>query len=127
MEFLLQIMLAASGFYAAFGFVLALAFVTVVMKSVDPAAKNGRWRFRLLILPGVAAFWPVLLYRWKGGGVPPILFVEQKEGPPLYLLLVGVDRRSINGEILDFAAKPIQITGEVEGQGQLLIFQADLL
>jgi hypothetical protein len=38
---------------------------------------------------------------------------------------VGADGRSINGEILDFVARPIQITGEVERQGQLLILQAD--
>jgi hypothetical protein len=67
MLFLLQIMLAAGGFYAAFGVVFALAFVTVGVKSVDPGAKNGSWGFRLLILPGVAMFWPVLLYRWKSG------------------------------------------------------------
>ena len=57
--------------------------------------------------------------------VSPILFVEQKDGPPLYLLLVGADGRSINGEIPDFVARRIQITGEVERQGQLLILQAD--
>jgi hypothetical protein len=59
------------------------------------------------------------------GGVPPILFVEQKNGLPLYLLLVGADGRSINRKILDFVARPVQITGEVERQGQLLILQAD--
>jgi hypothetical protein len=73
MVILLQIMLAAGGFYAAFGIFFALAFVTVGVKSVDSGAKNGSWGFRLLILPGVAAFWPVLLYRWKcGQHEPPI-------------------------------------------------------
>jgi hypothetical protein len=71
MVFLLQIILAASGFYAVFGVVFALAFVTVGVKSVDLGAKNGSWGFRLLILPGVAAFWPVLLYRWKSGRHEP--------------------------------------------------------
>jgi hypothetical protein len=73
MVLLSQIMLAVSGFYASFGVVFALAFVTVGVKSVDPGAKNGSWGFRLLILPGVAAFWPVLLYRWKSGlHEPPV-------------------------------------------------------
>jgi hypothetical protein len=75
--------------------------------------------------PGQLAPHRACAVRCISGGVPPILFVEQKDGPPLYLLLVGTDGRSINGEILDFVARPIQITGEVERQGQLLILQAD--
>jgi hypothetical protein len=75
--------------------------------------------------PGQLAPHRACAVRCISGGVPPILFVEQKDGPPLYLLLVGADGRTINGEILDFVARPIQITGEVERQGQLLILQAD--
>ena len=71
MVYLLQIILAAGGFYAAIGVVFALAFVTVGVKSVDSGAKYGSWGFRFLILPGVAAFWPVLLYRWKSGRPDP--------------------------------------------------------
>jgi hypothetical protein len=75
--------------------------------------------------PGQLAPHRACAVRCLSGGVPPILLVEQKDGPPLYLLLVGADGRSINGEILDYVARPIQITGEVERQGQLLILRAN--
>jgi hypothetical protein len=63
--------------------------------------------------------------RCISGGIPPVLLVHQKDGPPLYLLLVGSDGRSINREILEFVAKPVQITGEVERQGDLIILRVD--
>lgn len=43
--------------YAAAGFVFACAFVTL-------RVRQGGWGFRLIILPGSAALWPVLAMRW---------------------------------------------------------------
>ena len=58
--------------YAAFGIVFAVVFVWKGVGRIDPVAREGTWGFRLLILPGCAALWPLLLRRWIAGrGTPP--------------------------------------------------------
>ena len=57
--------------YAAIGLVFALLFVTLGVQRVDPAAKSGTVGFRIMILPGAAAFWPLLLKRWLSGVKAP--------------------------------------------------------
>jgi hypothetical protein len=56
-----------AGVYLAVGLVFALIFSVRGVKRVDPAAAGGTFGFRLLILPGAAALWPLLLRRWAGG------------------------------------------------------------
>jgi hypothetical protein len=63
--------------------------------------------------------------RCISGGVPPILLVHQKDGPPNYLLLVSTDGKPVNKQVLDLVAEPVEITGEIERQGELLILRAD--
>lgn len=53
--------------YALLGLVFACAFVTVGVQRIDEQAAGSGWGFRLLILPGAAAFWPLLLRRWIFG------------------------------------------------------------
>ena len=53
--------------YAAAGAIFAIAFVSAGVERVDPVAKGSGIAFRLLILPGSAALWPLLLARWIGG------------------------------------------------------------
>lgn len=50
--------------YAGFGLLFAIAFLAAGIHRVDPVAKESGLGFRLLILPGVAALWPLLLGRW---------------------------------------------------------------
>jgi len=58
--------------YWAVGVVFGTAFILRGAARVDPAAKGAGWGFRLLILPGVAALWPLLLRRWlKASDGPP--------------------------------------------------------
>ncbi len=52
------------GVYAAVGVVFALAFVLVGVGKVDAGAKGAGLLFRVLILPGTAALWPVMLIKW---------------------------------------------------------------
>lgn len=52
--------------YAALGLGFAILFVAIGLPRVDHAATQAPWSFRLLILPGVAALWPVMLRRWVG-------------------------------------------------------------
>ena len=53
--------------YVGVGFAFAVAFVTTGVKRLDPNASGSGIAFRLLILPGSAAFWPLLLRRWIRG------------------------------------------------------------
>ena len=53
--------------YAAAGILFAVPFVSYGVLQVDGAAKGSGVGFRLLILPGVAAFWPLFLARWMRG------------------------------------------------------------
>ncbi len=56
--------------YIACGLVFAPLFAWRGLGRVDPAAKSARIGFRLIILPGTVALWPLMLRRWLAGGAP---------------------------------------------------------
>ena len=64
------LVLEALALYAAAGFVFALAFLTFGIGRMDPSARGSGFGFRLTILPGVVALWPLMLVRWIVGGAP---------------------------------------------------------
>lgn len=57
------VLLVAAG-YLATGLLFGLAFVTVGVARLDPAARDTSAAFRILILPGSVALWPVLAAKW---------------------------------------------------------------
>ncbi len=57
--------------YLACGFAFAIPFVLKGARRVDPHAAHGSWGFRLLIIPGVMALWPLLWRRWASGRSSP--------------------------------------------------------
>lgn len=57
--------------YIACGLAFAPLFAWRGVSRIDPAAKTAGLGFRLIILPGVVALWPVLLWRWRAGRQPP--------------------------------------------------------
>lgn len=60
------------GIHLACGLVFAIPFVFFGVTKIDPHAAHGSWGFRVLIIPGTMAFWPLLLRRWmKGVPEPP--------------------------------------------------------
>jgi len=63
--------------------------------------------------------------RCISGGIPPVLLVRQTNGTAIYLLLVSAEGKPVNQQVLDLVAEPVQITGEVERQGELLILRAN--
>jgi hypothetical protein len=63
--------------------------------------------------------------RCISGGIPPVLLVRPKTGSPLYFLLVSSEGRAVNKQVLDMVAEPVQITGDIERQGELLVLRAD--
>jgi hypothetical protein len=56
--------LVLGALYAGTGFVFGLAFVAVGVQRVDHSAAGAPWSFRLVILPGAAALWPLMLIKW---------------------------------------------------------------
>lgn len=62
-----RIFVAAFEAYAAIGLIFAVAFVTVGVSHIDAQARSAPLGFRLLILPGSAALWPLLALRWARG------------------------------------------------------------
>ena len=57
--------------YMALGVLFAVPFVFRGVNRVDPVARESTRGFRLIILPGVVALWPLLLRRWVRGAGPP--------------------------------------------------------
>ena len=62
------------GAYLVVGLLFAVWFVVGGVGRISPASRGTGWGFRVLILPGSAALWPVLVYelvasRGRGGVV----------------------------------------------------------
>ncbi|QDU84776.1 hypothetical protein Pla163_18900 [Planctomycetes bacterium Pla163] len=63
--------------------------------------------------------------RCISGGVPPVLLVRDDEGYATYYLLVDDEGGAVNERVLPMVALPIEITGEVERHGDLLVLRSD--
>ena len=63
--------------------------------------------------------------RCISGGIPPLFVVKDREGQVSYLLLVGEDGSSVHTQVLDKVAEPLEITGAVTQQGDVLIMKSD--
>lgn len=55
----------ALGGYGLLGGVFALAFVMRGVERIDPAANGMPLAARLLLIPGSALLWPLLLAKWQ--------------------------------------------------------------
>ncbi|MEM1096609.1 MAG: hypothetical protein AAGJ10_18565 [Bacteroidota bacterium] len=65
-------LVAAFGLYAALGLLFAVPFLLKGIGRIDPDAAKGTWGFKLLMIPGVMAFWPLMAKRWLSGtAIPP--------------------------------------------------------
>lgn len=73
MEGFVSVVVTLVGAYLAVGLLFAIAFAWRGCQRIDPAAKDGTIGFRILIVPGAAALWPLLLWRWVSGvREPPV-------------------------------------------------------
>jgi len=59
----------AAALYGAAGVVTAVFLLAGGLRRLDPAAARGGLGFKLLILPGMVALWPLLLRRFMRGPV----------------------------------------------------------
>jgi hypothetical protein len=98
---------------------IALGKQTLVGEIVDSKCFLG------VMNPGQLTPHRACAIRCISGGCPPVLLVRQKDGPAIYLLLVSADGQPVNKQVLDMVAEPVEVTGEVERQGELLILRAD--
>ena len=98
---------------------VSLGRQTLVGEIVDSKCYLG------VMNPGQLAPHRACAVRCISGGIPPVLLVRQKEGPPLYFLLVSADGRPVNKQVLDMVAEPVEITGETVRQGDLFVLRAD--
>lgn len=62
-----QTIVDAVGLYLAIGLAFAVVFVAFGLRRLDPIAAAGPLRFKLLIAPGVAALWPLMIVLWAVG------------------------------------------------------------
>jgi len=67
-----QFIVALFEWYALAGMVFAALFLPRAIARVDPRAAPAPVTLRALILPGVAALWPLFAWRWLRGTVEPI-------------------------------------------------------
>jgi len=72
-ETLANIVVYALEIYTGLGLIFAVLFVWIGVQRLDSEAQGSGVGFRLLILPGVTAFWPMFLLRWtRGTAEPPV-------------------------------------------------------
>ena len=57
--------------YLVVGLTFAIPFIVFGIHRVDPSAKNSTIPFRLMVLPGITLFWPLLLTRLLRGQEKP--------------------------------------------------------
>lgn len=56
--------------YVALGLAVALPFALRGVDRIDPSARRAGLGFRVLVLPGSVALWPIVLRRWIAGAQP---------------------------------------------------------
>lgn len=60
MDTVVYMVVIVAGLYLLAGAVFAIFFLTKGIAKMDTAAHDSGWGFRLIILPGTIALWPVL-------------------------------------------------------------------
>lgn len=63
--------------------------------------------------------------RCISGGIPPVLCVRDGAQRASYFLLVSAAGAPVNQDVLALVAEPVEITGEVERHGDILVLLAD--
>ena len=61
---MVEIMLYIVLIYLLMGILFVIPFLTRGLIKVDEGAHSGTIGFKIIIIPGVIVFWPVLLGKW---------------------------------------------------------------
>ena len=67
-----NLLAAFIGAYFAVGLIVALAYAFGGAKKIDPGAAGMPLQARLIILPGIAGLWPLMLHKLFNQSEPPI-------------------------------------------------------
>ena len=119
--------------------VVAGSVQTLGADRIDPAASNAPTvgRFTLtgeiidskcylgVMKPGNLKPHRSCAIRCISGGIPPIFVARDESGAALHLLMIGGDGRTLNKEVLDFVADPIELDGEIVRDGGLLVLRTE--
>jgi hypothetical protein len=62
-----EVILWAAAGYLSTGLLVGIPFVWRGVGRIDAAAVGASWGFRLTILPGCIALWPLILRHWIHG------------------------------------------------------------
>jgi len=62
-----EVILWAATLYLMFGLLIGIPFAWRGVERIDLAAAGASWSFRLMILPGCVALWPLIVRRWNQG------------------------------------------------------------
>ena len=62
---LIEIILWLAAAYLVCGLLFAIPFVIKGIKAIDEGARGSSTGFRIIIIPGVIVFWPLLLKKWR--------------------------------------------------------------
>ena len=65
MEGIVSIAFIIAAIYIVCGIIFYVAFITKGIEKVDASAHGATWGFKLIIIPGVIALWPLLLKKWR--------------------------------------------------------------
>ncbi len=98
---------------------LALGTFTLRGEIVDSKCYLG------VMKPGELKPHKACAIRCISGGCTPVLVVRDAGGLAAYFMLAGADGRAVNREVLGMVAEPLEITGVVERQDNLLVLKAE--
>jgi len=62
---LLVILLVTVGIYLVIGLIFYVALSIKGFDKIDPGTRNSGIGFKLILVPGILVFWPILWKKWK--------------------------------------------------------------
>ena len=62
---MLQLIIIIVLIYLVMGLLFAIPFLWKGITKVDEGTINSKFGFKMIIMPGVIVFWPVLLRKWR--------------------------------------------------------------
>lgn len=63
--FVAEIVVNGFAIYLGLGILFAVGFVVWGIERIDPATRGTTFGFRMLLVPGAAALWPLLAVYWR--------------------------------------------------------------
>ncbi|MCC7542188.1 MAG: hypothetical protein IT379_38575 [Deltaproteobacteria bacterium] len=98
---------------------VALGHVRLRGEIVDSKCWLGRMR------PGDGRTHRACAQLCVSGGIPPMLVTRAPDGRETGYLVIGADRRAIHRELVEYLAEPVEIEGELERTGDLLVLRTE--